>query len=61
MEKKPNNYSNSIGTFLLFTPPPPPHQKIRKTVVRKIRKIVPEKMKKSSIEILQILVLSKYN
>ena len=32
-----------------------PHQKIRKTV-----EIVPEKMKKSSIEILQILVLSKY-
>ena len=34
----------------------PPHQKIRKTV-----EIVPEKMKKSSIEILQIRVLSKYN
>ena len=42
-----------MGTFLLS---PPPHQKIRKTV-----EIVPEKMKKSSIEILQILVLSKYN
>ena len=42
-----------IGTFLLS---PHPHQKIRKTV-----EIVPEKMKKSSIEILQILVLSKYN
>ena len=39
------------GTFLLF-----PHQKIRKTV-----EIVPQKMMKSSIEILQILVLSKYN
>ena len=44
-----------VGTFLLF-PPPPPHQKICKTV-----EIVPEKMEKSSIEILQILVLSKYN
>ena len=44
-----------IGTFC-YSPPPPPHQKIRKTF-----EIVPEKMKKSSIEILQILVLSKYN
>ena len=43
-----------IGYFSVI--PPPPHQKIRKTV-----EIVPEKMKKSSIEILQILVLSKYN
>ena len=39
-----------------YSPPPPPHQIIRKTV-----EIVPEKMKKSSIEILQIFVLSKYN
>ena len=44
----------STGTFLLLDPPS--HQNIRKTV-----EIVPEKMKKSSIEILQILVLSKYN
>ena len=45
-------------TFRYFSviPPPPPQQKIRKTV-----EIVPEKMKKSSIEIFQILVLSKYN
>ena len=35
----------TLGTFLLF--PPPPHQKIRKTQVE----IVPEKMKKSSIDI----------
>ena len=42
-----------IGYFSVI---PPPHQKIRKTV-----EIVPEKMMKSSIEILQILVLSKYN
>ena len=48
-------WTTTYGTFLL-SPPPPPHQKIRKTV-----EIVPEKMKKSSIEILQILVLSKYN
>ena len=41
---------------VLFCYSPPPHQKICKTV-----EIVPEKMKKSSIEILQILVLSKYN
>ena len=44
------------GYFSVIHPPPPPHQKIRKTV-----EIVPEKMKKSSIEIVQILVLSKYN
>ena len=36
-----------------FSVIPPPYQKIRKTV-----EIVPEKMTKSSIEILQILVLS---
>ena len=41
---------------IILSPPPPPHQKIRKTVA-----IVPEKMNKSSIEILQIRVLSKYN
>ena len=42
---------SSVGTFLLS-----PHQNIRKTF-----EIVPEKIKKSSIQILQILVLSKYN
>ena len=42
--------------FSVIPPPPAPHQKIRKTV-----EIVPEKIKKSSIEIVQILVLSKYN
>ena len=42
------------GKLVLFCYSPPPHQKIRKTV-----EIVPEKMKKSSIEILQILVLFK--
>ena len=42
--------------YWYFSVIPPPHQKIRKTV-----EIVPEKMKKSSIEILQIPVLSKYN
>ena len=49
------NLDNNLRYFSVI-PPPPPHQKIRKTV-----EIVPEKMKKSSIEILQILVLSKYN
>ena len=48
--------NNVLPPWVLFCYPPPPHQKIRKAF-----EIVPEKMKKSSIEILQILVLSKYN
>ena len=47
-------FRDDNGYFSVI-PPPPPHQNIRKAV-----EIVPEKMKKSSIEILQILVLSKY-